>query len=148
MTFVSKDAVRQCAQGMIRHIREKFPGKTTDLTEGRVGLEVGHSEAKKALVRFVAMNKVLRVNLKVSISAATLFGGIVRDSDGQIVRYPDGTPEIATVRDFPGMPFHDKTFMYIVLIQDQTSVERIQRKIKRLLVLHLYRSRESRLSRA
>jgi hypothetical protein len=147
MTFVSEDAVRQCAQGMIRHIREKFPGKTTDL-EAWVGLEVGHLEAKKALVRFVAMNKVLRVNLKVSISAATLFGGIVRDSDGQIVRDSDGIPKIATVRDFPGIPSRDKTFMYIVLIQDQTSVERIQRKIKRLLVLHLYCSREKLLSRA
>ncbi len=146
MTFVSEDAVRQCAQDMIGHIREKFPGKTTDL-DAWVGLEVGHSKAKKALVRFLAVDNVLRVNLKVSISAAALFEGIVRDSDGQIVRHFDGTPKIATVHDFPGIPLRDKTFMYVLDIQNQTSVERIQTRIKRLLVLHLYCSREKLLSR-
>ena len=128
MTFVSEDEVRRCAQEMIWHIRGKFLGKARLVRVSDLGLVVGLNRCMKANITILYMENSFRVTVSVSKSARSLFG--TNDSD-----FPC-TFQSATV------------CVYQIAIPDKASADTVERKIKRLLALHLYRSRESRLSRA
>jgi hypothetical protein len=118
MTFVSEDEVRRCAQEMIEHIREKFLGKARLAYHG---LEVGLTARHKAFVDILYMEDSFRVTVSVSKSASSRFG--TNDSD------------------FPCTFQLGNICIYQIAIPDQATADTVERKIKRLLALHLCRSR-------
>jgi hypothetical protein len=123
MTFVNQAEVEECAQSMIGHLRDKFPRKSVLSPDGHhdIGLEVGHFGRMKATVALRLLQGSLYVNLVVSESAGIRFG--------------------ETCSDFPFVQLSNGNFAYCINVSDQASAERVERRIKRLLALHMCCSR-------
>ena len=129
MTFVSQYERGSCALNMMRRINRKFKVRNfLLLNKGYITSEIGLDDCTKAIVHVIQETISFKVTVTVLTSAEGLFKkpghnfGVTGDPDGMTVCSTE--------------------------VLNQTEAKMVEKEIKKLVTLHLYRSRETRLSKA
>jgi hypothetical protein len=129
MTFVNQNQATDCALSTIRRINDTFDRQLkcfVQTTTGRVRSDLQLANCQEAKVRLTPYPTRIYARAVVSKSAGALMAG--KSHPFKVTERANG----------------DAAFS--VNIRNQTDATRIEEEIKRLLILHLYRSRETRLT--
>ena len=129
MTFVDRDEIVAHGSSMSRRIRRKFPtfAYRMEPIAGIFAVVVRKCDCARAQLVLTTTDYSLGVSGYVSKSAAVLYKRVV----GNFFRFRFG----------PGQTAH-----FFAAARDRAEVVLAEEEINKLLTLHLYRSREARLS--